>query len=520
MFDLEQRLGPEYAGKVMLATSHSHSAWAQFTGHGPLKLGAGAAARARLQALPRGVRGRGARCARRARRRRSSACSTTAALRSDGPDQPRSPRRERRAPRRRPRRGPPLPDPRRRASTGAPIAIVPIFGEHPTLNGEDNPFATDRRDRRARARARGAVRHAVVVMHLQSAGGDTSAVGHGGVDCNNQPGKPSDPCFAWAAEEGHGRARDHRADGRVDAAPARRCATRSSSRWSRARSRPARIRETFTIRDGALALRAVRSARAMPDGVVYDGGAARVADRRVQRAGRRRAVRDRAADVPGRRDPRHRGHPAVRLVPASSISPATILGPIFDIDFGVDETPPGVRDDAHHDLGAAHRRLRDRHAARRGHVPARRPRAREVAGRPDKTIVVGYAQGHVGYMLRPEDWVLGGYEPSVTFWGPLEAEYIAEQLRRADAARDDADARGRRRRAAPRASRRADDDRRPRDRRPGADGGHRPGDRAGGDVGAHRHAGAGAARGADPARRRHRDVRVDRRRPAGHARRA
>jgi neutral ceramidase len=44
------------------------------------------------------------------------------------------------------------------------------------------------------------------------------------------------------------------------------------------------------------------------------------------------------------------------------------------------------------------------------------------------TIVVGYAQGHVGYMLRPEDWVLGGYEPSVTFWGPLEAEYLEEQL--------------------------------------------------------------------------------------------
>jgi neutral ceramidase len=44
------------------------------------------------------------------------------------------------------------------------------------------------------------------------------------------------------------------------------------------------------------------------------------------------------------------------------------------------------------------------------------------------TIVVGYAQGHVGYLLRPEDWVLGGYESSITFWGPLEAEYLAEQL--------------------------------------------------------------------------------------------
>ena len=31
-------------------------------------------------------------------------------------------------------------------------------------------------------------------------------------------------------------------------------------------------------------------------------------------------------------------------------------------------------------------------------------------------------------MLRPEDWLKGGYEPSVTFWGPLEAEYIGERL--------------------------------------------------------------------------------------------
>ena len=41
VFDLEQRLGPEYAGKVIITASHSHSAWAQFTGHGPLKLGSG-----------------------------------------------------------------------------------------------------------------------------------------------------------------------------------------------------------------------------------------------------------------------------------------------------------------------------------------------------------------------------------------------------------------------------------------------------------------------------------------------
>src|SRR5437660_4973758 len=41
LFDVEQKLGADFAGKVILASSHSHSAWAQYTGHGPLKLGAG-----------------------------------------------------------------------------------------------------------------------------------------------------------------------------------------------------------------------------------------------------------------------------------------------------------------------------------------------------------------------------------------------------------------------------------------------------------------------------------------------
>ena len=41
VYDLEQRLGAEYTGKVIIAASHSHSAWAQFTGHAPLKLGSG-----------------------------------------------------------------------------------------------------------------------------------------------------------------------------------------------------------------------------------------------------------------------------------------------------------------------------------------------------------------------------------------------------------------------------------------------------------------------------------------------
>src|SRR5262249_29389246 len=92
------------------------------------------------------------------------------------------------------------------STAGAPIAIVPIFGGHPILNDADNPFAS--------ADALGALERQlgeqfdskVIVMQLQSAGGDVSAGGHGRLDCNNHSCKASDPCFSWPAEEGHGRA--------------------------------------------------------------------------------------------------------------------------------------------------------------------------------------------------------------------------------------------------------------------------------------------------------------------------
>lgn len=43
-------------------------------------------------------------------------------------------------------------------------------------------------------------------------------------------------------------------------------------------------------------------------------------------------------------------------------------------------------------------------------------------------MLFGYSQDHEGYMLVPEDWLMGGYEPDITFWGPLEAEYVMEQV--------------------------------------------------------------------------------------------
>ncbi len=42
-------------------------------------------------------------------------------------------------------------------------------------------------------------------------------------------------------------------------------------------------------------------------------------------------------------------------------------------------------------------------------------------------LLVGYAQDHEGYLLIPEDWFAGGYEPNIAIWGPLQGEHIMER---------------------------------------------------------------------------------------------
>ena len=40
-------------------------------------------------------------------------------------------------------------------------------------------------------------------------------------------------------------------------------------------------------------------------------------------------------------------------------------------------------------------------------------------------LLLGYAQDYLGYLLLPDDWQAGGYEPSMTYWGPRQGEYLA-----------------------------------------------------------------------------------------------
>jgi len=46
----------------------------------------------------------------------------------------------------------------------------------------------------------------------------------------------------------------------------------------------------------------------------------------------------------------------------------------------------------------------------------------------ENIVLVGYAQDHWGYLMKEYDWLLGGYEPTVSFWGPKQGQYMADKV--------------------------------------------------------------------------------------------
>ncbi|HEY5925251.1 MAG TPA: hypothetical protein VIV11_26390, partial [Kofleriaceae bacterium] len=427
VFDLEQRLGPEFAGKVLIAASHTHSGWAQFTGHGPLKLGSGelrelvysrfladfeAAARDALAALrpaklgvfldtnfdPMNVVNHDRRGDNDMLPGGNRKDNHFYLIRIDGTD-------------------------------GTPIAAMPIFGEHGVLNDDDNPLAS--------SDATGALERLfeeqfdskVVVMHMQSAGGDNSPNGHGQLDCNNKPGASVDPCFLWLKEEGHGRA----------AAPIMMAAWQSAGANMRESielemltrsivTGPNPDPKPFSIRGGALEYAPMDVTR-LPDRVIYDGAGA------VQSP-----IDEFNAPIgAGLCEKETAMFPAAKIEGTDGLIPygscirfelgLEIIGEIFNFDFSIADERHPICETTRTTISVL--RIGDYVV---GTMPgeltvmlAEYMRAKSPVG-PDKTILLGYAQGHVGYLLNPEDWLKGGYEPSVTFWGPLEGEYIADQV--------------------------------------------------------------------------------------------
>ena len=423
VFDLEQRLGPEYAGKVIITASHSHSAWAQFTGHGPLKLGSG---QLRQLVYDRflGTFEAAARDALAARR-----AARIGVFYDDNFDPTNQVNHDRRGD------NDMLPGGNRKdnhfflirieGTDGVPIAALPIFGEHGVLNGEDNPFASTDATGALERVVQEQFSSPVVVMHMQSAGGDNSPNGHGGLDCASKPGASGDPCFSWTAEEGHGRAAGSIMAAAWEAAGANMRDSIELEMLTRS-VETGPYPQTFKLRDGALTYAPFDLAR-MPDGQVYDGTAVRSPiDEFNAPVGAALCEKEDAmfpaAAIPGTNGIATYGS-CLRLDTAGEI-----LGEIFQINFGVTENQPvcemtrttlSVLRLGDYVIGTMPGELTVMLA---DYIRAHSPVA------ADKTILLGYAQGHVGYLLAPEDWLLGGYEASITFWGPLEGEYLANQL--------------------------------------------------------------------------------------------
>ena len=424
VYELERRLGAEFRGKVMITTSHSHSAFSQFTGHSPLKVGAGefreivnqrfndgleAAAREALAAL------------------QPARIGFFSDIDFDPSDQI---NRERRG------ENDELPGGNRKddqlrliridTTGGQPIAIIPVFGMHPVLNDADNPLAsTDAVGGLERSLEERFTRE-VVVMHIQSAGADTSAVGHGGLDCNVKPGASSDPCFAWLKAEGHGRAA-------VDALMTAWTAAGTAMSDQLALSMVTQSvelgphAETYQVRGGGLTYAPFDLSR-NADGVVWNGTQiVSPIDEYNAPVGAALCETDTAL-FPAAAMPGTDGIPVygscVRMDEAGAIL-SQILGLTIDDVYaagpacGMTRTTISVL------------RLGDYLVpAMPGELSVLLADKIRAASPVDlaHTIAIGYSQGHIGYCMTAEDWLQGGYEPSVTFGGPLEAELVAEKL--------------------------------------------------------------------------------------------
>jgi neutral ceramidase len=425
-FDVAAALGPAYAGKVIFATSHSHSAMGHtITNEGLSTLGFGPwraeSYRRLVEALVRV-----------SREALAARVPARVGIAHDPNFDP-----EHRVSRDRRRDNDDLPDGRDRKDRdlfvvrvdtrdGQPMAILPVFGVHPTVLGGDNNLAS--------GDVPGAIERAleehfdrrVLVMHLQGAAGDVSPGGATGLDCGEERRGPARFCYDFAQVETVGRlampsilATWGRAEAALRAEVEMEVLTRSVALGPDWR--------TFTVRDGGLSYASFDPEREA-DGVLFnDAGAVASPIDEFRAPGGAALCGNEMGSYPpaairgvsGLRPYRscNRVEVFTRLV-NTLIAP---YEPIFE---------PGRALCGSTRTAVSALRLG-------GHLFVTLPgepltiladRARALSPvAPENTIVLGYANGHVGYLLTADDWLRGGYEANINFWGPLEGEYIVER---------------------------------------------------------------------------------------------
>ncbi len=414
--DVAERLGPEFAGKVLIVGSHSHSAPGHFTQNPALFLGF---SQFRTQTYRRIVDA----CVDTAHRALDARVPARVGVAHDGAfDTMNRVSRDRRTandvlPGARDRKDHDLFVIRIDRADGHPIAVIPIFGVHgTTLEDTNNLMSTDTPGAIERA-IEESFDEPVVVMHLQGAAGDVSPAGSGGIECAGTP------CYNFGKAETVGaNARDPilaawRAAGlAMHDRLAMEMLTRSvplGPDW-----------RTFTVRGGALAY-APFVARRLADRTVYDDAGVLVSpvDEFNAPFG--------AALCGGDRQP---------LIPQSSLSNvlglrsysscARIEAALPWVSRLLEMDPPAAPTCASTRTNVSAIRLGDFVIASLPGEPLNLLADRMRASSPvpgDHTIVVGYAQGYIGYIATAEDWLQGEYEASLNVWGPLEGEYLGEQ---------------------------------------------------------------------------------------------
>ncbi len=413
-YDVASALGDAYAGKVVIATGHSHASWGHLVPNPVLTIGFGVFhsdlyARVRNQITTA------------AREAIAARVPAKIGVHHDGNFDP-----ENRVSRDRRAANDALMGGKRKdrdlfvlrvdTAAGAPLAVVPIFGVHGTiLDGDNNIVSTETTGAIERA-VEEAFDSKVLVMHLQGAAGDVSPAGRGETTCGAQK-----PCYDFAAVESVGReAREAilaawtSAGSKLTATSEMEVLTRSIVEGPDAAS--------FAIRNGALRY-APWDPEREPDGVVYE------ADGKTVKSPIDEFNAQAGAALCGEGT----SLPAKGLLGVSDLLPyrACVLLPSAHrliqgvLNQPVEQSP--LCSTTRTVVSAL--RIGDFLVATLPGEPvtllADKLRAASPLG-AEKTAVVGYAQSHMGYLLTPEDWLAGGYEPSINVWGPLEGERILE----------------------------------------------------------------------------------------------
>lgn len=424
---VEARLPPELAGKIVFATSHSHGAFANYVTDA-LQVAFGPFRQQIFDILVDDIVTTIQRALEARRPARVGIASTTTFDEADRVS------RDRRG------ENDDLPGGdvddryayliRVEETDGDPIAAIPIFGIHGTIMGGDNVLVTTDSiggiERVLEEHFVGSGGDGVVVMHYQGAGGDTSPAGlEVGVHCPDG----SVLCHDFARSETVGHNALPELVALWDAAGADMRDTLRLEMVTRSFERGPNP-ENFTVRGGALRY-APWDGVTPADGRVYDESGAIISPIDEFNApfgaalcgaeGFTRALISRA-QLPGTRDVE-----SLLSTPYPSCNRLEGVTELFETALQVDFSGPPLCDTTRALLSAG--RIGDWYFVTIPGEPmvVGNEHMRDLSPVPaDHLMFIGYAQDHHGYVMTADDWLLGGYEPNITFWGPLEGEQIME----------------------------------------------------------------------------------------------